>query len=454
MTPSHPASNLTRRTAIAIAAVLTAMLLVLSIGARQASAAPGQLDPKFSGDGFTELALGQSDQAADLLYSGHRRVVVDVSDGKLVLAGIGAHGDLDPGFGTNGLVTQTLPGGVIGASGAVDSRGRLLIAVDAGTVDTNQGYLLRFSHNGQLDPKFGRGGVISVPNQSLDQVAVSPDGRIVTAGNASTTPGPGNSYAQRQLTFHRWTDRGAPDTSFGIGGVLSIPTVTCLPDSTNGCHGENWRLEGLGVQSNGAIVASAQVDTTGCCHLTSFDGLALVAANGSNYSLKTSVFKVTTPHSGALALQPDGKILISGSGLNFSSHGTDPLVARLLPDGTLDPTFGNGGVAFAHTGTTGAFGADVKVDDRGRIYLLGSTNGVEPGTRRETNAVLVARLRPSGQLDPRFGNGGVVRTPYVMTDGRILYLSSTNLIIDARGRPVVAATLGSEIALFRYLAGK
>jgi hypothetical protein len=165
---------------IAGCALLIACLALLVFGAAEAFAAPGDLDPTFSGDGYADLATVG---ATDLLYSGHRQVVVAVSDGKLTLTGIDRHGNLDQHFGTGGLVTMDFPAPANGASGAVDTRGRLLIVVRT-LGGSNLNFLLRFHRNGQLDSGFGNGGAIQVTGSILDAVASGPDGSIVTVGNA------------------------------------------------------------------------------------------------------------------------------------------------------------------------------------------------------------------------------------------------------------------------------
>ena len=102
--------------------------------------------------------------------------------------------------------------------------------------------------------------------------------------------------------------------------------------------------------------------------------------------------------SGALTLQPDGKIVISG----YSAG--DYAVARLMQDGSLDPSFdgdsGNGD-GIVKTPMTPSFDqpAGVAVDKQGRIVVAGTTGGDDVG---------VARYLPDGKLDKSLAGDGTL----------------------------------------------
>jgi uncharacterized delta-60 repeat protein len=106
-------------------------------------------------------------------------------------------------------------------------------------------------------------------------------------------------------------------------------------------------------------------------------------------------------YSGAgLALQPDGKILIGGEARD-ATNGPEALAAvRLNPDGSLDQTFGNGGVALAPIGVA-AVGTGVAIEPNGEIALAGAAQNAQ-GENRFAAAVFTA----DGSLDKRFGSGG------------------------------------------------
>lgn len=104
----------------------------------------------------------------------------------------------------------------------------------------------------------------------------------------------------------------------------------------------------------------------------------------------------------AIVVQPDGRILVAGynSGLGNVSRG---FVMRLMPDGDLDITFGNGGIVMLipPTGTLQINCMALQPD--GKI-ILGGAQGTEPNT--VTQEAWIARLNTNGLLDATFGVNG------------------------------------------------
>lgn len=98
--------------------------------------------------------------------------------------------------------------------------------------------------------------------------------------------------------------------------------------------------------------------------------------------------------------QPDGKLVAVGSALPGGLSVTTLVVARFLPDGKPDKTFGDKGRMFIASASGDASGYSLLLQDDGRIVVAGST---EDGG---TLSSLLVRLSPSGQLDSSFGNGG------------------------------------------------
>jgi uncharacterized delta-60 repeat protein len=103
-----------------------------------------------------------------------------------------------------------------------------------------------------------------------------------------------------------------------------------------------------------------------------------------------------------MALQPDGRILLAGFGF---------AVIRLNADGSLDTSFGNGGVAsttFSGRGNrTWGLAQAVALQDDGKILVAGE------GAETKGGAVTwgIARFNPDGSLDTGFGTSGKVSPP-------------------------------------------
>lgn len=128
-----------------------------------------------------------------------------------------------------------------------------------------------------------------------------------------------------------------------------------------------------------------------------------------------------------VALDAQGRIVVAGySGFQYTPAVDEALVARYLPDGSLDQSFGEGGVARAGTGGAQA----VAIDPTGRIVISGGTS-----FGPFENPWRVARLTSSGGLDPSFGGG----------DGEVtgsLYSESNyaeDVVVDPNGRVYFAA---------------
>jgi uncharacterized delta-60 repeat protein len=182
---------------------------------------------------------------------------------------------------------------------------------------------MAWAQAGQLDTPFATKGIFllnSLGEQGgSTRVALQSDGKIVFAA-ASGNPQQSNNG----IALVRLTTAGRPDTTFGTGGVVVFGVQGTVPT-------------GVTIQIDGKIVVSS---TSG----QNVDGGALfgLARFNSNGSVDDSFGTgghVDTPFgfglNAALTLQPDGKILLTGSNV----------VARFDSNGQLDTTFGTGGVS-------------------------------------------------------------------------------------------------------------
>lgn len=138
----------------------------------------------------------------------------------------------------------------------------------------------------------------------------------------------------------------------------------------------------------------------------------------------------------SLALQADGKIVVAG-GAEVAGASRDFALARFLPDGTLDSSFGAGG----RVTTTVSPGVDeamsVAVQADGKLVVAG----------RSGTQFAVARYLTTGGLDPSFGGTGVVRTALVADEQS----AATSVAVQADGRIVAAGWAGQDFGLARYL---
>src|SRR6185369_10994892 len=110
---------------------------------------------------------------------------------------------------------------------------------------------------------------------------------------------------------------------------------------------------------------------------------------------------VVTPVGGdsyayAIVRQPDGKLVVGGSTSPGSNR--DGFLARYNTDGTLDATFGTGGIVRIDVSN--------QYDDMRALALQADGKLVLAGTN--LSDFVLARVGTDGTLDPTFGNGGRV----------------------------------------------
>jgi uncharacterized delta-60 repeat protein len=143
----------------------------------------------------------------------------------------------------------------------------------------------------------------------------------------------------------------------------------------------------------------------------------------------------------AVALQPDGKIVVVGTS---ALGGSVMVVARYNPDGSIDPTFGTGGrtpISFQTLNPAAA----VALQPDGKIVVVGST-----GPNASASDVAVARLNTDGSLDTTFNTTGKQTIDFTNNDqgtGVAVRPDGSILVVGTDGTDFVAAQLTSTGAL-------
>jgi uncharacterized delta-60 repeat protein len=149
---------------------------------------------------------------------------------------------------------------------------------------------------------------------------------------------------------------------------------------------------------------------------TDFPGLAAVASS--------------------VVIQPDGKIVVAGGAFLLFTFVGDFKVVRYNSDGSLDTTFGNGGIVTT-TFPEGSYAFALELQSDGKIIAAGTVFvAFDPGESSDTDFAL-ARYNPDGTPDATFGNSGQVTTNFVgfeddafsvliQPDGKIVAVGSAN----------------------------
>jgi uncharacterized delta-60 repeat protein len=139
----------------------------------------------------------------------------------------------------------------------------------------------------------------------------------------------------------------------------------------------------------------------------------------------------------AVVLQPDGKIVIGGTAEDF-------FVARFTSIGTLDASFGTGGIVTTDlTGVRDSVGG-LALQSDGKIVAVGTSNN-SSGT---SIGVAVARYNPDGSLDSTFGTAGKVTDSF----GSGVFDGIKRVAIQADGKIVLAGQANNDFGLMRLNA--
>lgn len=356
-----------------------------------------------------------------------------------------ADGQLDPTFGIDGKVTATFGGTWSdGTALAIQPDGRIVVA----GVDSPDGWtfdfgVARFQTDGSLDPTFGTGGVVTTNVRQFDYaraVAIQPDGRIVVAGTVNYVHG--DDFSSGDFGVVRYNADGSLDTTFDGDGMV----ITDIRPSTDPRQRFPDAVKGMVLQPDGKIVVFGDVregrggpaDFVLVRYNT--DG-SLDATFGGGGKVITSLSFADMP-AGAVSLQPDGKIVASGT-LYGSTPFSDGrfILARYDANGLLDPSFDGDGIATTLFASSATALAMTRQPD-GRLIVSGHAGG----------HFALARYDVNGALDTTFGGTGTIVT---VLGSRAV---STGLAVQTDGSIVASGTIGedltvaSDFAVVRYLA--
>jgi len=207
-----------------------------------------------------------------------------------------------------------------------------------------------------------------------------------------------------------------------LGTVALAPAATASPGDLDGSFsGDGWLrtlevrsadnnylprgAEDVAVQPDGRIVAVGElIDGTSGWYFGAFRYLPngeLDPSFGKGGWVDTDFGSFEFPH--AVALQPDGGIVVAGEG--DCQYALCFVLARYRPDGSLDPGFGEGGIVRTPFGLVqGARALDVSLAPDGRIVAAGFVQ--KGGDAQDSSHVAVARYLPDGRLDQSFSRDG------------------------------------------------
>lgn len=286
---------------------------------------------------------------------------------------------------------------------AAGTSGACPAAMSSPSCSSNELLLARFFPEGSPDPSFGLAGVATASlsgasGLGVDAVTVAPDGDVLLAGSAAL-----GGSGQRAILLARFSPNGALDSSFGSGGIVTFAPPGALVAEP----------EALAVQPDGAVLVagrSAAAGTGGNFLLARFLPGGVLDPSFAQGGYATAFQSASASEAGAMALEPDGRIVVAGD-VSAPREGAFAL-ARYLPDGQLDPSFGAGGLLTRYT-VHGDFGS-ARVRSLallpGGDFLIAGISGAGPHLCPQ---VTLARLQPEGAPDRAFGSKGVARPEWI-----------------------------------------
>src|SRR5439155_1723132 len=226
---------------------------------------------------------------------------------------------------------------------------------------------------------------------------------------------------------------GDPDPAFGTGGQVVTPIFSGYDTASALVLQPDGKLVAAGHAYNASntVFALVRYNTDG-----SLDGNF-----GAGGKVTTSIGSIDDEVF-ALALQPDGKLVVAG--YTSSASNTGFALARYNADGSLDTGFGTGGKVTTAIGSVDDEAFALVLQPDGKLVAAGYTND---GSNED---FALARYRADGTLDGSFRTGGTVVTPIAGTYGE-----ADALVLEPDGKLAAAgyAYNGSDndFALTRYL---
>ncbi len=314
--------------------------------------------------------------------------VVTLRDGSLFASGgfgyQGVEFALAAHFNRDGTVAQYISGQSIGIRGGLST---MLLQADGkilagGLIVGSRSGIVRLDADTTFDSSFGNG--IPTTDGGVNAVVVQPDQKLVIAGAFTMVHGVMRNHVARLLP------EGIVDPAFGD------PKVS------------DYTVYAAALQPDGKVVIGGYFTTVG---QASHVGVARLNPDGSvDNAFQAQVYYPTIVY--ALALQPDGKIVIGGTFDFADTNGVHINIARLNSDGQMDVTFQP-----QATGDAIENVSQVALQADGKVLVAGGFNQVNGQARQ-----YLARLNPDGTLDDRFAPPPQPGVPAIVVqpDGKIL----------------------------------
>jgi uncharacterized delta-60 repeat protein len=294
---------------------------------------------------------------------------------------------------------------------AIDSNGRALIAGNDDVTGLPRMTVLRLVPAGWRDSTYGDHGRVHLspsdqPWQGFDVTARG--ARAVVAGCARCGGESPGAAAESDFAVARATATGGADTTFSGDGRTTVSFGIDLEEyATAVAVDSQGRVLVAGNAADptngGGDVAVARLTAAGALD-SAFSGDGRVLTNISTIGTTTSIDRVDD-----IAIDASDRVVVAGA--RIVAGESRAVVLRYRANGTLDPTFSDDGIFFIAPSFEQSEATGVAIRPDGRI-LLGFSHFASGASAQ----LGVQRLLPDGTPDPAWNDGGDART-YVLGAG-------------------------------------
>ena len=349
----------------------------------------------------------------------------------------------DTAFTTNAVVNGVTAKFITGVfTVAAQSDNKILVGGGFNLYNAQVGRnkLIRLNSDGTEDTAFTTAAVVNGTTARLSNtvniIAVQPDGKILIGGIFINYLGTGKSY------LSRLNANGTEDTAFTTAAVVNGVTARF-----------NGAIATIAVQTDGKVLVGGSFTTysaqTGKNYLIRFnsDGTEDTAFSTNAVLLGASSAKLTAAVS-TIAVQPDGKILIGGAFTGYASSSGKNYLIRLNSDGTEDTTFSTNAVVngvtpkFTTVVNTIAVQSDGKIlvggaflnynAQLGKSYLIKLNSDGTEDTDFSTNAVTSKWTGIINYLKIDSTNNAFIGGAFTASPANYPYIC----VLDSKGNPI------------------
>lgn len=334
----------------------------------------GSFDESFGNNGKVVHSLGPySDYISDVGFQsdgkiiavGNSHLINAASEVKSIVAvcRYNVDGTIDHTFGNDGKVTIDLSGTYdIANAGYIQSDDKIIVVGYTGLIGSRDFFVFRLNHDGSMDNTFGIGGQTKIDfldgDDEAKAVAISNDGEIYIAGYTLDN----NTFRSEMAVVCLHSD-GSLNPNFANCGELII------------------LLGGIGSEASSiAITSSNEVIVSGYNATAAADNFALVKLSETGGLVWSfgDIGRVFTnlgsnsSQSRAMAIQQDGKIIVSGYRADNVSLRSDFATVRYNSDGSIDEEFGDNGIVLTDFTGFDEIVESCIVQKDGKIVVAGS----------------------------------------------------------------------------------